>query len=92
LGSDGPTIFGGEWDLHLTRCRLGPTSVPSGILLYPGVFPQQTLSENRGTAYLTQCGRGRDLTHYVPSFILIHQVVSPQYTNVTDRTDRTTVQ
>jgi len=40
--------------------------------------------------HLTQCGQGRGL----PScqFIFIHQTIWPQYTNVTDRTDRTVTQ
>jgi len=39
--------------------------------------------------HLTQCGQGRGLATFMPSFILIHSTVWPQYTNVTDRTNRT---
>jgi len=42
-------------------------------------------------SHLTQCRLGRGLPAYIPSGILIHPAVWPQYTNVTDRTDRTTV-
>jgi len=43
-----------------------PTSVPSGILIYPAVWPQRTWVKNWGTVpffgeaghHLTQCGRG----------------------------------
>ena len=45
-----------------------PTSVPSGILIHPGVWPQRTWVQNCGCAplglpgpHLTQCGQGRGL-------------------------------
>jgi len=46
-----------------------PTSVPSGILIYPAVWPQQTWVENWGLCpfgaelgtHLTQCRLGRRL-------------------------------
>ena len=50
-----------------------PTSLPSGILIYPAVWPQQTWAENWGGSaplgkeswvlgpHLTQCGQGRVL-------------------------------
>jgi len=41
--------------------------------------------------HLTQCGRGPRPT-CMPSFILIHPTVWPQYINVTDRTGQTRVQ
>ena len=45
------------------------TSVPSGILIYPAVWPQRTWAENWGAVppffgalpHLRQCGLGRDL-------------------------------
>jgi len=37
--------------------------------------------------HLTHCGLGRSLAS-IPSGILIHPTAWPQYTNVTDRTDR----
>jgi len=52
-------------------------------LLYP--FPW----EGELGPHLTQCGLGEAYLH--TSFILIYPTVWPQYTNVTDRTDRTTV-
>jgi len=69
-------------------------------LIYAAIWPQRIWAENwEGCApvgegelrpHLTQCGQGRGLPTYMPSFILIRQTVWPQYTNVTDRqTDRT---
>ena len=70
-----------------------PTSVPSGTLSHPAVWPQQTWAEYWGAGlctiwgelrpYLTQCGHGPRPTS-VSSGILIYQTVWPQYTNVTD--------
>jgi len=37
---------------------------------------------------LTQCGRSRGLYTSMPSFILVHPTVWPQYTNITDRQHR----
>ena len=74
-----------------------PTSVPSGILIHPALWPQYIGRKVGGAAvppflgelspHLTQCGRGRAS---MPSFILIYPNVRPQYTtNVSDRqTDR----
>jgi len=39
--------------------------------------------------HLMQCGWPGSRLNCVPSFILIHPTVWPQYTNVTDRTDTT---
>ena len=75
-----------------------PTSVPSGILIHPAVWPQQTWTKNWG---LLCPFWGREWSSSntmwpwlrpasIPSGILIHRTVSLQYTNVTDRTDRTT--
>ena len=72
-----------------------PTFVPSGILIHPAVWPQQTWAENWGGL----CPFWRELGPQspsnttlpgprptcVPSFILIHPTVWPKYTNVTDR-------
>ena len=50
-----------------------PTSIPSGILVYPAVWPQRTLAENWGLCpfrgeelcpHLTQCRVGRRLPPY----------------------------
>jgi len=58
-----------------------PTSVPSGILIHPGIWPQQTWAENWGLCplflkgeldpHVTQCGRDeaylRTKSHFDPS-------------------------
>jgi len=110
-----------------------PTSVPSGILVYPAVWSQQTWAENWGavlpfggswvpiyysvawakahlhtkwhldpSSRLATTDMGHKVGATVPpfwegelaylhaNFILIHPTVWPQYTNVTDRTDRQT--
>jgi len=50
-----------------------PTSTPSGILIHPAVWPQQTWAENWGAVplsegelgpHLTQCGLGQGLPPY----------------------------
>jgi len=38
--------------------------------------------------HLTQCGHAGPRPTCMPSFILIHPTVWPQYTNVTDKTRR----
>jgi len=49
-----------------------PISVPSGILIHPAVWPQQTWAKNRGYApfrggelglHLAQCGRAEAILH-----------------------------
>jgi len=54
--------------------RPRPTSLPSGILIYPAVWPQQTWAENWGLyplgegklgPHLTQCGQSRGLYLHV---------------------------
>jgi len=78
---------------------LGPrptrTSVPSGTLIHPAVWPQQTCRATKLGRAVTVLGRGARSRSYttwpgrrptsLPSFILIHPIVLPQYTNVTDR-------
>jgi len=102
-GSVPPPLFEGEYvraGCPSNTMSPGPrsTSVPSGILIDPAVWPQQTWAENWGLCpfwgeelgpHLTQYGRGRGLSPCrVRSFIMIHPTVLPQYTIVTDRTDR----
>jgi len=75
------------------------TSAPSGTLIHPAVWPQQTWTENWGLfplfgegkldPHLKQCGLAEAYLHCTPSFILIHPIVWLQYANVTDRQDRT---
>ena len=48
---DAEALSLGELGLHLTQCRPGgpwSTSVPSGILIHPAIWPQQTPAENLG--------------------------------------------
>ena len=98
-----PFLAGRGAGSRLTQCRhqtvspgLSPTSIPSGILIHPAIWPQQIWAKNWG---LCPCGGGGGgfLSNTVlpglrptcmPSFILIHPTVWPQYTNVTDRQDR----
>jgi len=70
-----------------------PTSIPSGILIYAAIWPQQISAEKWGLCPFGRGGAGSPSNTMwpapsptcVPSFILIHQTVWPQYTNVTDR-------
>ena len=93
-----PPILGGAWsssNIKSPEPRL--TSIPSGILIHPAVWPQRTQAEKLGAVnlmgelgpHLIQCGRPRPTC--MPSLILIRPTVWPQYTNVRDRTDRATV-
>ena len=77
------TIWPGPWS----------TFVPSGILIHPAVWPQQTWAENWEAVPLWGGGAGFPSNTVWPgprhtcmaSFILIHPKVWPQCTNVTDR-------
>jgi len=66
-----------------------PTSVPSGILIYSAVWPQQIWAENWRCTPFGGAGSPSNIMWpgprpiSVPSFILIHPTVSPQYSNVT---------
>ena len=70
-----------------------PTSVPSGILIHPAVWPQQTWAKNWGLCPFSRGGAGSPSNTMwpgprptsMPSFILIHPTIWPQYTNITDR-------
>jgi len=64
---------GTQSNTHYTMLPgLRPTSVLSGILIQPGVWPQRTWAQNWGCAplggelgpHLTQCGLGRGLPPY----------------------------
>ena len=74
-----------------------PTSVLSGILIYPVIWPQQIWAENWGAVSIWGGGAGSPSNTMwpglrpacAPSFILIHPTIWPQYINVTDRTDKT---
>jgi len=66
-----PPFVGGVLGPHLTMSLgLKPTSLPSGILIHPAIWPQETWAKNWGTvplwggelgSHLAQCGLGRDL-------------------------------
>jgi len=71
-----------------------PTSIPSGILIHPAVWPQQTWAGSWGALPLFSGGGAGSPSKTVwsksrptrtPSFILICPTVWPQYTNVTER-------
>ena len=73
-----------------------PTSVPSGILIDPAIWPQQIWAKNWGLCAFGEGEVGPHLTMWprlrptsMPSFILIRPTVWPQCSNVTGRTDRT---
>jgi len=75
------------------------TSVPSGTLIHPTVWPQQTWTEKRGLLFPLFVVGGELSLHLTqpdlrPSSgtngILIHPTRWPEYTNVTDKQDRQT--
>jgi len=67
-----------------------PTSVPSGILIHPAVWQQQTWAENWGAMrpcpfgglglHVTQCGHPRLRPNSTTNGILVHPGVWPQQT------------
>jgi len=74
-----------------------PIFLLSGILIHRAIWPQQTWAENWGGAaplwgmvagYPSKTMWPGTRPTCIPSFILILATVWPQYTNVTDRTDR----
>jgi len=73
-----------------------PTSIPSGVLIHPAIWPQQIWAENWGLCPFEGGGAGSPYNPMwpgpkptcMPSFILIDPTVWPQCTNVTDRQDR----
>jgi len=76
---------------------LRPTSLPSGILIHPTIWPQQTWAENWGLHPFLGARAGSPSNTVwpgskptcTPSYMLIHPTVWPQYTNITERQDRT---
>ena len=74
-----------------------PTSLPSGVLIHPAIWPQHIWAEKWGLCPFGGRGAGSPCNTMwpgprpicMPSFILIHPTVWPQYTNVTDRTGQT---
>ena len=104
-------LGGGEAESPSNTMSPGPrpTSLPSGILIHPAVWPQQTWSSGYTDASKACAHKFRSVGALcpfpwgepsntmwhglrptcMPSFILIHPTVWPQYTNVTDKkTDR----
>ena len=76
--------------------RLPSHPVPSGILIHPSVWPQQTWAEKCGCCTLSMGRLGSPSNTMspvtrptsAPSGILIHRSVWPQYANITDRQER----
>ena len=71
-----------------------PTFVPTGVLIHPAVWPQQTCTEKWGfCGTFREGGAGSPSNTMSPgprptsvrSSVLIHPAVWPQYVNVTDR-------
>ena len=99
LAGGSTPFWGGELVPHLTQSRLGrglPPYLPSGILFHAAICPQQIWAENLGLCPFGGGGAGSPCNTVwlgprptcMPSFILIHPTIWPQYTNVTERTDR----
>jgi len=82
----------GELGPHLTQCRLGrglpPYQVASQFIRLFGNNGYGLKIEGAVSLSNTMSPGLRPTS--VPSFILIHPTLWPQYTNVTDRQDRTT--
>jgi len=85
---------------HVVKKKNITCKRPSGIRIHPTIWPQRTWAENWGLCFFWQ-ELGPHLTYVaeVEAYPhakfeldpLIHLTVWPQYINVTDRTDRTTV-
>jgi len=81
----------GQLGPHLTQCRLG-RGLPSRLTkidLDRKVGAAVPLSGGEGTRSPLNTMWPEPRPNSVPSGILIHPAVWPQYTNVTDRQDRT---
>jgi len=72
---------------------LRSTSLPSGILIYPDVWPKPTWPKIRECDPLGGAGSPPNTMWLEPrptsrlSFILVRSTVWPQYTNITDKQD-----
>ena len=85
----------GERELSNTMWPgLRPTSIPSGILIHPAVWHNRHGPKIGGRGCTPLRGSwvptNTMSSTSIPSFIVSHPTVWPQYTNVTDRTDRQT--
>ena len=97
IGGCVPLLGRGSWAPSNTMSlEPRPTSLPSGILIHPSIWPQQIWGENWGLCPFRGGGAGSPSNTMwpgprptcMPSFILIYPTVWPQYTNV--RQDRQT--
>jgi len=94
VGSAVPLLGGAGSPSNTMLSGPRPTSLPSGILIHPAVWPQQVWTENQAVVpLLWELGPHLGLTVWrgprptaTQSGTLIYQTVCPQYTNVTDRT------
>jgi len=60
-----PFLAGGAGSLSNTMSQgLRPSSIPSGILIHPAVWPQQTWAEKRGAAVPLLQGPGSPSNTY----------------------------
>jgi len=83
-------FWGAEAGPHLKQCRLG-RGLPTHQVASWFIEPQQIWDENWGGGRgfpSNTLWPGRPMPMSVPSFIWIRPTVWPQYTNVTDRTER----
>jgi len=95
LGAQSP-FWGGELGPHLTQCCLGRGPPPYQVAYSSSHLARTDMGRKLGCMPLLGGGAGSpSKTTWrgprptcMPSFILIHSTVWPQYTNVTDRQDR----
>jgi len=98
IGGGAVSLLRGSWvSPHLTQCGFGRgyTSTPSGIFDPSSRLATTDMGRKLGVP-LWRGGAGSPSNIMwpglrptsIPSFILIRPTVWPQYTNVTDRTDR----
>jgi len=85
VGAAVPLSLGVRVSSHLTHVAWAEayTSVPSGILIHPAIWPQQTWAEffflgGGGCAPLGEAGLSGPRPTSLLSGILIHPTVSPQ--------------
>jgi len=91
-----PPFLGEAGSPSNTKAPGKPTSIPSGILIHPAIWPQRTWAKNWGAVSLLGGGVGSLSNTMWPgprstcvlSFIPIHKTVWQQYTNVKDRRER----
>jgi len=86
VGGAVPLFRGAEYPSNTMLPGTRPTSVglPSGILIHPAVWPQQTWAEKWGLCPFWGAGSPSNTVSWaeatsLPSGILIHPAVWPQY-------------